>query len=323
MNKKKPHSQTRDSIFDLLRIILTFLVVNVHIRIITGIKANFLEPYTWYTVPLFIVLSFFFFSNKPLIIRIKRLFFPFIFWSVIGFIIHPNLLSVENIFLQFLTGHVVNTPLYYLILLAWFTVIYRLINFFPFRLKILIYSLIISTALFLEYSSINFNLFSPMITIVEKSYGRFIELIKFVPVGLVFGFLSKKINNKNIYLILSIAFLILFFAVSYIPVPLDFHFSGLKILAGSIAIFSFVLWIPNLKINHSLKNIIDIFGKYSFGIYLFHYILLETILKINPTLKSFIALYQIPFLLFYVADCYLLCLLFDSLTQKKLSFLIR
>ena len=36
-----------------------------------------------------------------------------------GFMIHLNLLSARNIFLQFLTGHVVNTPLYYLALLIW------------------------------------------------------------------------------------------------------------------------------------------------------------------------------------------------------------
>lgn len=109
MSNNNPN-KTRNSIIDLLRIILTVLIVNVHIRIITGIKANFLEPYTWYTVPLFIVLSFFFFSNKPLIVRIKRLFIPLVFWSAAGFIIHPNLLNAKNIFLQVLTGHVVNTP---------------------------------------------------------------------------------------------------------------------------------------------------------------------------------------------------------------------
>ncbi len=167
MSDKNPN-KTRNSIIDLLRIILTVLVVNVHIRIITGIKENFLEPYTWYIVPLFIVLSFFFFSNKPLIVRIKRLFIPLVFWSVAGFIIHPNLLNAKNVFLQVLTGHVVNTPLYYLILLAWFTVIYLLIDRLPSNLKILIYSGIILTALFLEYSRINYDFFLPLIEVVKK-----------------------------------------------------------------------------------------------------------------------------------------------------------
>lgn len=201
MVKKKSNLQPRNPVFDLLRIVLTVLVVNVHIRIITGVKPNYLEPYTWYTVPLFIVLSFFLISNKPLKERVKRLFIPFIFWAVVGFIIHPNLLSIKNIFLQFLTGHVVNTPLYYLVLLIWFTIINWFINKFFWRQKIFIYILIIFTALFLEYSNINYGFFSPMITVIEKSYGRFVELAKFVPVGLFFGYLYKKIINKNIFFI--------------------------------------------------------------------------------------------------------------------------
>lgn len=323
MNDKKNNKQPRNQIFDLLRIILTVLVVNVHIRIITGVKSNILEPLTWHTVPLFIILSFFFFSNKSLILRIKRLFLPFIFWSIIGFTIHPNLISPDNLLLQLLTGHVVNTPLYYLVLLACFTIIHGLINRLTNNLKVLIYTLIISIALLLEYSAINFNFFSPMVTVVEKSYGRFVELIKFVPVGLSFGYFNKKISNKNIFLYLSLVFLIIFFAVYKIPVASDFHFSGLKTLTGSISIFSFVLWLSNLKINFILNRFISAFGEYSFGVYLSHYLLLEVLLKIFPAIKSFIVFNQFLFLFCFVIFCYLFCFLFDFITQKKFSFLIK
>mgnify|MGYP001558767740 CR=1 FL=1 len=315
--------KTRNSIIDLLKIILTVLVVNVHIRIITGIKANLLEPYTWYTVPLFIVLSFFFFSSKSLITRIRRFFIPLIFWSAAGFIVHPDLLNAHNVLLQLLTGHVVNTPLYYLVLLTLFTIIYRLIDRLPSNLKIFIYFLIILTALFLEYSRINYDFFSTKIEAVKKSYGRFIELIKYVPIGLMFAFLKKKINNNNIFLVLSVIFLPIYAAASNISQPLDFHYSGLKTLVGSIIIFSLALGLSSFKFNDKVNSIISLLGKYSFGVYLSHYLLLETILKINPTLKSFIALYQIPFLLLYVASCYLFCFLFDLLTLKKLSYLVK
>ncbi len=316
-------SKTRNTLIDLLRIILTVLVVNVHIRIITGIKTNFLESYTWFSVPLFIVLSFYFFNNKPLISRIKRLFIPLVFWSAAGFIIHPNLLSIKNIFLQTLTGHVVDTPLYYLILLIWFTIIYRLIYRFPFNLKIFIYSLIILTALFLEYSRINYGFFIPQIEVIKKSYGRFIELIKYLPIGLMFAYLKKKIDNNNIFLIFSIILLPIYVSSFFIPQPLDFHFSGLKILVGSIMIFSLVLGLSNFKFNNKVSRIINLLGKYSFGVYLSHYLILEIILRINPALKSFIALNQITFLFFYVMSCYIFYLLFDFLTRQKFSYLVR
>ena len=87
---------------------------------------------------------------------------------------------------------------------------------------------IILTALFLEYSRINYDFFLPQIEVVKKSYGRFIELIKYVPIGLVFAFLKKKINNNNIFLVLSIILLPIYVAASYLPQPSDFHYSGLK-----------------------------------------------------------------------------------------------
>ncbi len=316
-------NKKRNTIIDLLRIILVVLVVNIHVRIISGGKANFLELYIWYAVPLFIIISFFLFSNKPLIVRIKRLYIPLIFWSIIGFAIHPDLINIKNVFLQLLTGQVVNTPLYYLILLTWFTIIYWLIDLFPYSLKVSIYFWIILIALFLEYSRINFNFFISLDQTIFYCYGRFVELIKYVPIGLTFAFLKKKIANNNLFFVLSIIFLPIYVVVSSIPKPSGFYYSGLKILVGSIIIFSLALSLSNFKFSNKVNNVINLLGKYSFGVYLSHILLLEIILKIYPALKLFIVLYQIPFLLFYVAGCYLFCFLFDFLTLKKLSFLVK
>lgn len=316
-------NKRRSAIIDLLRIILVVLVVNIHITAIGGGKTNFLEPYTWYAVPLFIIISFFFFSDKPLIARIKRLYVPLIFWSIIGFATQPDLISIKNIFLQILTGQIVNTPLYYLILLTWFTAIYWLIYLLPSSLKVSIYFWIIMTALFLEYSSVNFYLFIPLNDAIFYCYGRFFELIKYVPVGLTFAFLKKKISNNNLFLVLSIIFFPIYVIASFIPQPLGFYYSGLKILTGSIIIFSLTLGLSNFKFSNKVNRVIDLLGKYSFGVYLSHVSLLVIILNINPALKLFIVQYQTPFLFFYVASCYLFCFLFDLLTLKKLSFLVK
>ena len=162
-----------------------------------------------------------------------------------------------------------------------------------------------------------------MITVVEKSYGRFVELITYIPIGLAFNFLREKVNKNVIFLALSIVFSILFLLFSNIPVPPDFHFSGLKILSGSIGIFSLVIWLSNLKLSNKLSNIISFIGKYSFGVYLSHYLLLEVMLKFYPALKSFISAYQIVFLFLFIFSNYLLCFLFDLFTFKKFSYLVQ
>jgi peptidoglycan/LPS O-acetylase OafA/YrhL len=319
----KKSAKNRNPIFDLLRIILTLFVINVHIRIITGISPNSLDPFTWYTVPIFIVLSFFYRSNKPLSERLKRLILPLVAWSIIGFIIHTKLISVQNIFLQLITGHVVNTPLYYLVLLAWFTIINWLLDFLPNRFKIVVFSIIICISFYLEYSLKNYLFFSPMITVIEKSYGRFVELIKYVPIGLAFAFLRKKIIKNNYFFYLAILFSIIFLLIFKIPQPPDFHYSGLKIFVGSIAIFSFVLSMSNFKFNNLLDDFICFLGKYSFGVYLSHYLLLELLLKIFPLLKIFIQYNSYLFLIVYMIFCYLFCFLLDLITYKKLSFLLK
>src|SRR3989339_997843 len=116
INKNIGH-QSRNYIFDLLKIILTFLVVNIHIRNVTHGKVNFLEPYGYYAVPLFITLSFFLMSKyfsqiklpfSVILLRIKRLILPLIFWSGVGFLLKPSLINFKNILLQLMTGKVVN-----------------------------------------------------------------------------------------------------------------------------------------------------------------------------------------------------------------------
>src|SRR5215216_6660367 len=92
---------SRVGTFDLLRIILIVLVVNLHIRIIAYSSPNLLERFVFYAVPLFLVLSFYFMSkylmkervpHKIILSRIKRISVPLLFWSAMGFVVHPELI---------------------------------------------------------------------------------------------------------------------------------------------------------------------------------------------------------------------------------------
>lgn len=310
----------RNPLFDLLRILLTVLVVNVHIRIITAVKPNFLEPLVWYAVPLFIVMSFYFYNNTGLLpVRIRRLFLPLVFWSAVGFAVHPDLINLKNVLLQIATGHVVNTPLYYLVLLIWFTLLVRLI--YNNRWSKWVFGSIAISAFLLEYTGVNFKFFLPQITVVEKSYGRFIELVKFVPVGLYAAYLNK-IKNKLFFLLCSLTFLIAAFASGFIVKPPDFHFSGFDIFFGTIAAFSFLIWISGSKLGSRLSNTIHFLGRYSFGVYLVHYLLIEITLKLFSLSKTLLADNQMIFLFLFLILSYIICFAFDFLTFKKLSFLV-
>jgi peptidoglycan/LPS O-acetylase OafA/YrhL len=332
MNDKIVNTSSRVGIFDFLRIILTILVVNLHIRIIAFTKPNLLEPLVFYSVPLFLVLSFYFMSKYFIkekvnylrfLPRIKRVLVPLLFWSIIGFIVHPELIDIKNILLQLATGEVVNVPLYYLSLLIVFTIIFWLLAYVNFRMRLLIYFGIIAFAFYLQYSFINYNFFNPTVMAIKNSYGRFAELIPYAVVGILFGILALKTKIKSALLFT----LILLFGFVYIftinlPEPLGFHFSGINLFSGTIIIFSFTMLLTKLQFNLKLHKLVEVLGKYSFGVYLFHFILLEQILKLFPRLITYITAHSILFMIFYVSFCYSLCILFNISTRRKFSFLI-
>lgn len=329
---------TRLLIFDLLRIVLIILVVNVHIRIVTFIKPNILEPLVWYAVPLYLVLSFYlmgkyFLQNqlnyRIVLPRLKRLFIPFLFWSCAGFFVHYELISLKNIFLQIITGEVVNVPLYYLVLLLIFSCIYWLLTYLPLRLRIIIYLLLIIIPLYLQYTGLNYNWFHEMSKVFRNSYGRFFELLPYASVGVLFRYIEIIKTRYNGSFLLKRFFrliyigLIVFSAAAYllqvyVKQPSGFHYSGFLILSGTILIFSLVLLFPYVKTTELIAKL----GRYSFGIYLFHFVLLEFIIRLFPYLKYFISDYSIAFLTVYVIICYFICILLVKFSKSKLSFLV-
>lgn len=331
MVDKNTNRQQRNYVFDLLKIILTFLVVNIHIRNVFHGKVNFLESYGYLAVPLFMTLSFFlmnkYFSQMKLpfsivLPRIKRLFFPLVFWSGVGFLLKPSLINFKNILLQLMTGKVVNTPIYYLDLLILFTLIFWLITYIPPKFRFPLYIVIIIVAFVLEYTGINTHYFNLTIVQVKKSYGQIVELIKYAALGMIFGKLANQ-NYKRIILF-SLAGLTLFLLLIFnFPQPWGYNYSGLKLFFGTILVFSFLLLIGRINYPSIISKFIDVFGGYSFGVYLFHIMLLETLLKVFPDIRYFNASSPFFFLFIYTIVCYAFCFLFDYLTLKKLSFLVK
>lgn len=317
-------------IFDILRVILILLVINLHIRIITYGSVNFFEQFTWYAVPLFIVLSFFLGSKyflteklswKFVLVRSKRLLAPLFFWSVMGFLVHPNLFSFQNFSLQIFTGQVVNVPLYYLNLLFLFTLLFWGLTIFSLSKRLIIYLSLFILVFLLEYSSINYTFFAKQIFPIAKTYGRFIELLPFPIIGILFAVLNKR---KKMFLVIVFILSTLLFFISYAwSKPSDFHYSGITLILGSIFIFSLSLLLSPLIGKNIVTKLFSLLGKYTFGVYLLHFILLEYILKIFPFLIKLLSLYPVNAFICFTSLCYILCMLTDRITLQKLSFLFQ
>ncbi len=331
MVSKKTVKSPRIILFDLLKIALIFLVVNIHIRVITPSNAHLFGSLWSYTVPIFMTLSFFFmnkyFSQMKLsfsivLARIKRLFIPLVFWSAIGFLFNPKLFSIKNAFLQILTGKVVNTPLYYLDILILFSLIYWLITYLPQKIRTPLHFAIIIAALTLDYSGISFRFFDPMIDQVKRSYGQIVELIKYASLGILFATLNKQ-NKKTIFLLCLTV--VSFFLMTYYKFPNThgFNYSGANLFVGTIFTLSFSLLIGNFSLPSKIGQFVNTLGAYSFGVYLFHIIFLEKLVKIFPNIKTFNNNFPLLFLFLFTVGCYGFCFLFDHFTGRKFSYLIK
>ncbi len=331
MVKKVAKGQGRNTTFDLLKIILTFLVVNVHIRNVAHGKINFLESYGYYAVPLFISLSFFLMSKyfsqlrlsiSVLLPRIKRLVLPLIFWSGFGFLLKPNLISIKNIFLQLFTGKVVDTPLYYLIILICLTFVFWLITYLPSKFRTLLYLVIIVTAVILEYAGINTRFFNLFTNEIRKSYGQIVELIKYASLGMLFA--NLMVQNKRRIFLFGLAGSTLFLLTLFkFPQPWGYNYSGIKLFLGTIFVLSSMFLIGPVNFSAKINNLINIFGGYSFGVYLCHIIFFEKLLQIFPNIKYINGIFPFQILFIYTIGCFAFCYLFDLLTFKKLSLLVK
>jgi peptidoglycan/LPS O-acetylase OafA/YrhL len=331
MVKKGVKQLARNITFDLLKIILTFLVVNIHIRNVTHGKINFLESYGYYAVPLFISLSFFLMSKyfsqirlsiSVLLSRIKRLVLPLIFWSGIGFFLKPNLISTKNIFLQLFTGKVVDTPLYYLIILICLTFIFWLITYLHTKFRTLLYMVIIAVAIILEYSGVNTRFFNLFADEVRKSYGQIVELVKYASLGMLFATLINRSKRRLILLSLS-GFTLLLLIFFKFPQPWGYNYSGIKLFLGTIFVLSSVLLIGPINFPEKINKVINMMGGYSFGVYLCHIIFFEKLLQIFPIIKDLNSLFPFQLLFIYTIGCFIFCYLFDLVTFKKFSFLVK
>lgn len=205
---------THSLFIDMYRIILCFCVVLQHVPY----NLNHLGIGTLVVnaVPQFILLSFFlcgkyFFNEKPVDVnylkrRVLRLGIPYVFWGVVTLILYytvfygvsicSNYGFIKNMILQILFGHTVDEPLYYLMIIIYFTVIMFIFSYVKLKLRILLMATSIIISLVLQYSNLNYVMFSNVIYNCKYTLGRIVELLPYAITGILLNYESEKYNFK-------------------------------------------------------------------------------------------------------------------------------
>lgn len=204
----------------ILRIISCFCVVLIHfcgkenlqgnsnITIFNIVKQIFYYIYPT-AVPIFMILSFYFFSkilneqdNEKFKDRMKRLIIPQVFWTIVYAIVFKVLFittanwtknpNISDFLYQFFLGHSqnINETMWFQVDLIILTLLYFLIFRFMKREKAIICICVLAiTSIFLQYSGINYNTFKDLINETRYPLGRIAEVIPYCTIRIPFKFI--------------------------------------------------------------------------------------------------------------------------------------
>ena len=201
---------------EILRIILCFSVVLDHLYINTNFyKFHYI---IYYHIPSFFVISFYFnyktfisFNIKKIKGRLKRLFIPYFYWSIISWIINVIYFEIFNIesfhsfkflLIHLVNGHQFNYSLWFQNIISLITLLFLIIIFLFRKIYISILLILNLVAYIFQYTGFNYNFFINNFTINSSAtFGRFAEAIPNAVTGFILSYFDIiKKSNKYKYI---------------------------------------------------------------------------------------------------------------------------
>lgn len=260
--------------------------------------------------------------------RLFRLYLPLFSWAAI-YCLAINLshlviqteevVYLKDFFSQCITGHSYNEPMWF----QFDLIIVTLLFFFvaqagrnKIRVVYWVFGILTVLALCLQYSSLNYRLFSPLGYSLRYPLGRICEMLPYAFAGLVLPHVMVMDKWKRLVLVgllLSGSVLLYFLH----DAPQGFGYQGVRFLLISISFFVALELISFGWMPESIKRMVLTLSKYTLGIYCAHLLIergvrhLLTHLSWDHLLGSFL------YCLIVYSCCYLLFLIIDKLFGNK------
>jgi fucose 4-O-acetylase-like acetyltransferase len=322
----------------ILRMLLSLWIVLVHCCNIRSIILKTLLQDKEFHVPIFLIISFYFFYDKIYLksfnkiwIRFERLLIPYIFFPLIILILN-NVFFVDininspyrkltylHFIKQLIFGIGIHDIFWFQFFLIFLSVFFLIISLIFTKNFLLILKLILIVCYLLQYSGLIFEYF---ITFREKAYrciGSIVEILPYAVTGLILASfnLINKIKGKKDIIFVNI--IILFFIKKYdiIRCTRGFRYPGIALNIGGICLFicfSFITFNKHTKFLFIIKHITN----YTGGVYYLHIVIMNIFKnKIsfigNKTMMGGFAIYII---------CYFICFIGVRIFGKtKLKYL--
>lgn len=330
MNKSEGRQKINLEGIQILRMLLSLWIVFIHCCNIRNNILRILLLDKELHVPIFLIISFYFFYDKLYFrsinkfkLRIERLLIPYLVYPIINIIlnhvfflnIHCNFylpyrkLTFFDLIKQLILGMGIHNIFWFQFFLIFLSVFFFIIALL-FKQKFLnILELIFIICYLLQYSGLVFKYF---VTFKEKAFrcfGSIIEIITYAITGLSLASynLMNKINLiKEKKKLIFASIIILYFIKKYdiIRSPRGFRYPGVSLNVGGIFLlicFSFISLEKKPKVLFIIKH----FTNYTGGIYYLHIIVMNIFRNIIPfiykgTLLGGFSIYIISYFICFI-----------------------
>ena len=276
----------------ILRMFLSLWIVLVHCCDIRNIILKKLLLNKQFHVPIFFIISFYFFYDKLYLkslnkikIRFERLLLPYIIYPIIilvlnnVFFIDYNLnlpykkLALFDFIKQIVFGIGIHDIFWFQFYVIFLSVFYLIISIIFKNNFLLILQLILIICYYLQYSGLFFEYFMMFKEKPFRNMGSIVEIIPFTVTGLTLASynLVKEINeNKEKNKIIFVNIIVFLFIIKYdiIRTIIGFRYPGIALNVGGICLiicFSFITFKKYIFL-FIFKNITN----YTGGVYYLH-----------------------------------------------------
>ena len=277
---------------EILRFYMCFMVVCTHFGgvALTKVTALFyiFQPYH---VAVFMLLSFilcghyFLEPNKELIIkRVLRLLIPFVAWGILSYLFALCFwkLDISVLGWQLIGGHSINLSLWFLITALIISLLFWLIRLIPNNKIFIAIILLLGVISFvLQYTGLNYKMFSGLPYELEYPLGRIFEMIPYASLGVLLSIFVPKIINLNfksqlIIFASAVLGLVVYCVLNYFVDfydPNGFDYPGIPMVFVAFLLVATAFTNPiNFVSNEKVLNAIKWATSFTMGVFCMHVI---------------------------------------------------
>lgn len=286
-------------------------------------------------VPCFIFLSFYLTyqifdtqNKRKLMNRLKRLFYPLVFWNLIYYLYHwlhqGELLSYEQLIYSFILGSVITLdfPLWYLsseIMIIGFLWMLSERKTEQRNWNIIVFASVGVFAVLMVAMGCNYYLFSGMPFESIYTFGRILEIVPMAVFGYIYAEYENKLKKSFIY-VAALLLVVVSLILRHTGVDIYFGF-GYQIVWQNILSIAIVLLFINLPQIRSVKftRIVNYVAPFTMGAYCLQVMVSNRLLEVG-WLREYAPISSLWFDIVSYVCCMLIAFLL-YLASKKVHIL--